>query len=417
MKNIRKAAALLAALLTLTSALISCGAPAPSGMYAPVDAMKYVEGVENAIFSVPEDYAVTMSSNTLAAKKDSSVFSLQCRHSDYYYGSLKKNYEELKSQLLGLYGSYTEEMNDERTVAGQKALEVRYSLTVSGEQTDYVQYFFYEGRQHFYLFTYSEKAGQIDEQLLQRVLETVSLVREGYTPPSGFRAVQNAEADKIDFDRYELYIPDDWILDTSAGQICMRVPSSKTVSTIMFHEIDGGEDLEKLVSDYAAKFAPSEDFGRAGVLEKYILTNVYRMIGEFKDFKIVVSSDGSASETELSKSSYLARREEYLQTYTNDDRRAFSYIEYTAKFSDFYDHGSGGLFVDSSRIARDEEEGNLNISPEAVYADYRVRQYFVRSANRIYFFTYVSTTGAFKNQEADAVKVVKNFVIKDGTEK
>ena len=56
---------------------------------------------------------------------------------------LKKNYEELKSQLLGLYGAFSETLNADKTAAGQKALEARYTLHISGKDLDFVQYFFY----------------------------------------------------------------------------------------------------------------------------------------------------------------------------------------------------------------------------------------------------------------------------------
>ena len=398
---------LLALMTALLPVLSSCGAPAPGGMYAPVDAEKYIEGVEHAIFSVPQDYTVKMSSNTLSAIKERSAFSLQCRHSDYYYGDLRKNYTELKSQLLGLYGNYSETLKEGVKVADKEALEARYTLHISGEEIDYVQYFFYEGSAQFYLFTYSAPTGGIDEDLLTKVLGTVALSRENYTPPQGYRAVQNAEADAISFDEYEIYIPDDWILDTSAGQICMRVPSSRTVSTILFHEV-GGKDLAAYVDAYAVQYASDLDLSGYTPTEKYILASVRRMMREFKDFKIVTVSDGSEKDTELTLPTMLSLKDEYLQVYTNASELRFTYIEFTASLTDFYSHGSGSLFAD-----RDNAASSVGRVAEAEYAASRVGQYFIRRGEKLYFFTYLSTTGAFKSQEPDALKVVKNFVLKD----
>ena len=128
---IRAAAAAL--LLAVCATFAACETAAPYGTFAPADAEKYKTGVEDAAFAVPEGYAVTMSSNVLAAMGEKDSFSLQCRHSDYVYGDLEKNYKELKLQLEGLYGEYTESKK-ECTVAGNEALEYRYDLTVAGEE-------------------------------------------------------------------------------------------------------------------------------------------------------------------------------------------------------------------------------------------------------------------------------------------
>lgn len=399
-----------AAVLTLLCFLASCGAPAPSGMYAPADAKNYVEGVEHAVFSVPEDYTVTMSSNTLTAEKGESVFSLQCRHSDYYYGNLKANYEELKDQLLGLYGNYSEELTRGKKVAGQDALEVRYSLTISGKKIDFVQYFFYEGTEHFYLFTCSAPTGQIDEALLEKVVGSVALSREGYAPPEGCKAVLNAEARALLGDGYEIYIPDDWIFDTSMGQVCMRVPSSNTISTVMFHEIRT-EDLRAFSAAYAEEYAPDLSLP-ADPVSRYVAASVNRMRSEYKDFKILVGAGDEEKLTDLSRTEVSTLQDDYLLSFTSDEGRTFTYIEYTAQLNDFTSHGSGGLFVDSERIKKDD--GSPVVDSKENYAEYRVRQYFTRHGNTLYFFTYLSLSSTFRNQEQDAVKVVRNFVIKDG---
>ena len=412
-RTTKKAMKVLALLLVFAAAcalLAACGAPAPAGMYAPVDAMKYVEGVEHAIFSVPEDYAVTMSSNTLAAVKGQSVFSLQCRHSDYVYSSLKMNYEELKSQLLGLYGDYEETLDYDCKVAGQKALEARYTLHISGEDFDYVQYFFYEGSSQFYLFTYSEPSGKLDETLLKQVVDTVRLERENYTSPAGMKPVQNATVEQISSDTFELYIPDDWILDTSSGRVCMRVPSKNTVSSILFDIVEV-EDLQKYVDGYAAQFASDTDLSGCGPLDKYILASVRRMIREYKDFKVVTDVSDTSKTTELTNSStMMTLKDSFLLTYTSAENVEFTYIEYTAKLGDFNDHGSGGLFMDASNSKKADE--STAPSAEETRIVYRIRQYFTRKGNTLYFITYLSTDASFKNMENDAIKVVKNFVIK-----
>lgn len=410
MKEGRGTAALLLLCALLSALLCACGAPAPSGMYAPVDAKHYIEGVETAVFSVPEDYTVTMSSNTLTAEKGQNVFSLQCRHSDYYYNNLKANYTELKNQLLGLYGGFKEELSREKTVAGQKALEARYTLEISGERFDYVQYFFYGGKEHLYLFTCSAPEGQIDGELLSNVLATVSLERENYTPPAGYKAVLNASARALLSDGYELYIPDDWIFDTSMGQVCMRVPSSGNISTVMFHELESS-DLRGYTAGYAEKYAKDITLPEDPVA-RYIVASVYRMTKEYKGFRLLVGSGDGAHLTDLSKSDVSSLYKEYLQTYTGESGLTFTYIEYTAQFNDFTSHGSGGLFVDVSKIAPDD--GSDVVDAEAEYADYHVRQYFLRNGEHLYLFTYLSAESTFKNQENDAVKVVKTFVIKDG---
>ena len=393
---------------TLLSCLCSCDAPAPAGMYAPVDAEEYVEGVEDVIFSVPEEYRVTMSSNMLAAVGKEDTFSLQCRHSDYYYRDLEKNYVELKKELVGLYGQYEEVLEKDCTVAEQNALCARYSLKISGIEVKYVQYLFYKGKQ-FYLFTYSTK-GETNESLLEEVLQTVAFGKENYKVPEGFRAVRNAEADQINSDRYELYCPDEWILDTSLGQISMRVPSSKVISGVVFNEIDLGEKPQDYIDRYKEKVASDFLFGTEVTgLEEYICATVAQFSTELKDFKLRnVSPDGSEQIVEIEKSTILSRREEYLKAYTNEDQLIFSYIEYTAKLSDFDSHGSGSLFHDPSN---DETEDSTKAEP--IYEDYRVRQYFLLNGRYLYLFTCVSAEETFQNQEDDMVRVVKNFVLKE----
>ena len=410
-KTLRAFAALLLAALCLLAA--SCGVAAPSGMFAPEENEgKYVEGVEHAIFAVPEDYTVTMSSNTLAALRGQSVFSLQCRHSDYYYTdaegkpNLDKNFEELRAQLISLYGDFTAKLDRTAEVAGQKALAARYSLEISGEKFDYAQYFFYEADRQFYLFTYSSPAGTLDEELLSKVLSSVSLDKEHYTAPDGMKAVENATVEKISFDRYEIYIPDDWILDTTAGQICMRVPSSRTFATVMFHEIDCGGSLKDYTDAYAEKFAAGVDLGSVQPLEKYILASVYRMMKEYKDFRIVTDAEKTDSPQELSRSDFLTLKDDYLMARTTGEKVEFNYIEYTATLANFNKHSSGGLF----------STGGDDSEPEEL--PYRIRQYFTYKGDKIYLITYIaktkadSGTDAFPVYESDALKVVDNFVLR-----
>ena len=393
----------------LLSCLCSCSAPAPAGMYAPVDANKYVEGVEDVIFSVPEAYRITMSSNMLAAVGKEDSFSLQCRHSDYYYKDLEKNYVELKKELVGFYGQYEEVLEKDCAVAEQSALCARYCLRISGKEIKYVQYLFYKGKQ-FYLFTYSTQ-GEINELLLEEVLQTITFGKEDYNAPDGFRAVRNAEADQINSDRYELYCPDEWILDTSLGQISMRVPSSQVISSVIFNEIDLGQKPQDYIDRYKEEVAPDFLFGTEVTgLEKYICATVAQFSTVLKDFKLRnVSPDGNEQTVEIEKSTLLSRREEYLKTYTNEDQLIFSYIEYTAKLSDFDSHGSGSLFRDPS--GNEAEDSSKMVEP--VYEDYRVRQYFLLNGKYLYLFTCVSAEETFQNQEDDMVRVVKNFVLKE----
>ena len=75
-KKCVKRTVVLAFVLLACLLLSACGTPAPSGMFHPLDTEKYVSGVENFAFSVPEDFDVTMSSNMLAAVKDKTSFTV-----------------------------------------------------------------------------------------------------------------------------------------------------------------------------------------------------------------------------------------------------------------------------------------------------------------------------------------------------
>ena len=170
---------------------------------------------------------------------------------------------------------------------------------MSGREVKYVQYLFYKGKQ-FYLFTYSTK-GETNESLLEEVLQTVAFGKENYKVPEGFRAVRNAEADQINSDRYELYCPDEWILDTSLGQISMRVPSSKVISGVVFNEIDLGEKPQDYIDRYKEKVASDFLFGTEVTgLEEYICATVAQFSTELKDFQLRnVSPDGSEQIVEI----------------------------------------------------------------------------------------------------------------------
>ncbi len=417
--------ALLSAVLAtfmLTSVLCACGAPAPAGMYDPVDGDKYKTGVENAIFAVPSEYTVTMSSNMLAAKGNRDSFSLQCRHSDYYYGDLYKNYRELKKELVGLYGEYEETFREDVQVAGTNALEVRYDLTVAGEEYSYVQYFFYFKNSRFFLFTYCAPKNEIDEKLLSDVLNTLCLEKQNYTVPNGYRAVENAQADSLLSNRYSLYCPDKWIFDFSLGQICMRVPSKTILSNVTFNEIAVGQSFEGYVSNYAARVAPGLEVDSLAPLEGYMVASLYQMYGVLKDFSVVSvetkdSSEGKETEKEegdkeqkITADTLLTDKNRYLQTYTNKEGLTFLYVEFTANLPDHAAHGSGGLFVDSQSGQENEKDD------QTVLTDYRFRQYFIFENGYLYIFTYTATESRFKEQYEDAFKVIQNFSFTDTEE-
>ncbi len=399
-------------LLTLAGTFCACGTAAPSGMYDPRDAEEYRAGVEEAIFAVPENYTVTMSSNMLAARGEKDSFSLQCRHSDYYYGDLRKNYNELKNELVGLYGAYEESFGGEEiTVAGNKALEVRYSLTIAAREYSYVQYLFYLNRSRFFLFTYTAPKGEENEELLQKVLGTVSLQKEGFTVPAGYRAVENARANLLLSDRYMLYCPDQWIFDLSLGQICMRVPSSKILSNISFYEVDAKGDFSKYVKEYSAAAAPGVDVSTLNDLEGYIVSSVYQMMGSFRDMNLtVIASEGEENTKSPTAEELVARRGDYIQVYTSDNELTFSFIDFTVSLPDHNAHGSGGLFVSSENGENDRNKGDKIEEPE--FIKYRIRQYFIYHDGYLYFFNYMASESRFDEQYEDAFKVIKNFSFK-----
>ena len=388
--------ALFAALSFAVALLCACGAPAPTGMYAPSDAEEYKTGVEDIVFSVPSDYTVTMSSNMLAAKNGGSSFSIQCRHSDYVYNDLKKNYEELKAQLTALYGAYEETLKEDAKVAGREALEARYDLTVAGRECSYIQYLFYGEDTKFYLFTYCTDKGQTDEGLLSSVLETVSFDKENYQAPAGRRVVENAQGDLLHTDRYELYCPDEWVFDLSLGMVCMRVPAATILSNISFAEIEEGGDPAAFVSDYAASVS-SLDVSDLTPLEGYILSSVDQMYGSLTDFKLSTISEEDAAPA---REELKAKKDCFLQTYTNESGVLFTFIDFKASLPDHTSHGSGGLFVESGE---ESETAAIENKP------YHIRQYFTEKDGYIYLFTYTASEEYFDAQYEDAYKVIKNF--------
>ena len=411
MRKIAKIRFIALFLLTATalSLLCACGTPAPTGMYAPQDAEKYKTGVEDVIFSVPEDYKVTMSSNMLAAEKGGSSFSIQCRHGDYVYTNnekLKTNYSELKAQLTSLYGAYEETLKEDVEVAKQDALEARYDLTVAGRDCSYVQYFFYGENSKFYLFTYCTDKGQTDDKLLSEVLATVSFDKKDYKAPTGWRAVENAESDVLATDRYQLYCPKEWVFDLSLGMVCMRVPASTILSNISFAEIGTGNDLAAFVSDYA-KSVSSLDVSGLAPLEGYILSSVDQMRSSLSDFRLYTANeeDGALpADIDLT-----ADKDKFLQTYTNEQGVIFRFIDFTASLPDHASHGSGGLFVGY--------EGQTDVTAEIEKKPYHIRQYFTEKDGYIYLFTYTASEEYFKAQYEDAFKVIKNFAFVSEKEK
>ncbi|MBQ7847074.1 MAG: hypothetical protein IJ344_02200 [Clostridia bacterium] len=411
-KIIQKKSAILVFALLLCLLITSCGAPAPSGMFHPTDAEDYVNGVENFSISVPEGYTVTMSSNMLAAVAEGSSFSVQTRHSDYYYqGGLEENYKELKSQLTALYGEYTEKKTADLTVADQPALRVEYELTVANVACGYIQYLFYKDTSVFYLFTYSFTPGTADEALLKSVLETITFDAATPKVPEGFRAVQNAEADKLTNDRYFLYCPDEWVFDTSLGQVYMRVPSSTIISNISFVEVKLDGTFADYAAAYAQKTAPELDWGEGKIesMERYILATLYQMSGTLPEFKIHTlnleeeeeSEEEALTYEEIAKDKLLSKKDSILQTFTNDYDVHFTYVDFTATLSDHKAHGSGGLF--ETGAAEEEKDDTL---PTAQYA---FRQYFTVKDGYLYFFTYTTSLDQFENQKEDMEKVLKNF--------
>ena len=409
LKNLKYTAVL--ALVLLGCLLLSaCGTPAPSGMYHPVDTEKYVNGVDNFTFSVPEDFTVTMSSNMLAAVNGDISFTVQTRHSDYYYkGGLEENYKELKNQLTALYGDYTETKNTEVTVADRPALRVDYRLTVAGTSCGYVQYLFYNGTTAFYLFTYSYKTESADEALLQSVLETVSFDSANPILPEGFKVVANATAESLRSDKYLLYCPDEWVFDNTLGQICMRVPSSSIISNISLNEITFSDTLASYVTDYTSKVAPGIVWaeGMEDDLEKYILASLYQMAETLPEFKIgtvTEEEDGEDGDLpaykEFNKDELVASSGQIVQTLTSKQKILVYYVDFSARLADHKDHGSGGLFD----TGKTEEEENGPAS-----ALYSFRQCFIVKDGTLYFFTYTASPSQFNTQLEDFDKVIDNF--------
>ena len=390
---IRQTAFVLLAVMAL-SVFSACGTPAPSGMYAPADGENYRQGVENIIFALPEEYTVTMSANVLAGKgSQGDSFSVQCRHSDYVYGDLKKNYGELKAQLTGLYGDYEETLTEGKTVAEQEALEARYSLTISDVTNRYVQYLFYNEKS-FYLFTYTAASDAVDEDLLSKVLATVSFDKENFVAPDGYKAVENATVDAVSSDRYLLFCPDEWILDTSLGMICMRVPSSTILSNISFTGTEV-KDLAAFADGYAEKYAKEADISGVTSLEKYILASAYRMFGNLKDYTLVTTT----GDEKVTAENLAARKDSFIVREENDAKLSYSYIDFTASLSAANAHGSGSLFL----------EYEENDTTKTELQTYKFRQYYLYANGYLYLFTYTATEDRFEEQLSDAGKVVKNF--------
>ena len=287
--NKAKTLAVLAVLLLLSTLFAACGTPAPSGMYHPLDTEEYVNGVKDFAFAVPEGYEVTISSNMLAAVGEKDSFSVQTRHSDYYYqNGLEENYKELKKQLTALYGDFEEKKTADLTVAEQNALRVDYELTVAGVACGYTQYLFYRDTTAFYLFTYTYEPGKADEQLLKSVLDTISFTPDTFSAPKGFKRVENAAAESLSSDRYLLYCPDEWIFDNTLGQICIRVPSSAIISSISLNEQKLEGSFADYAEDYAKQVAPdaARGEGELSAMEKYMLATLYQMSEVLPEFKL-----------------------------------------------------------------------------------------------------------------------------------
>lgn len=403
-KTIIKITVAVLLLIMTAGVAASCNASAPRGMYNLKDKEKFLEGVEDVIFSVPEDFKVTMASNMLAATREKESFSLQCRHADYYYkAGLKENYNELKAQLVALYGEYEEVLTDDgQSVAGKDALKAEYCLKIGETEYSYTQYLFYNGTKHFYLFTYCAPKGEENGALLKNVLDTISFEKKTYQAPAGYRTVENAEADSIALDRYEIFCPDKWIVDMSGGILCFRVPSSSILSNITFSELGEGKDLDKYITDYCTKVAPGLDLSEKGSdTEKYIAASVYRMTEQLKDFKLILSDKDTAK---VEKEDLLKNADKYMGLYKNANDITLYYIDFTASLSDFAAHGSGSLFSDSS--------SNDN-SGKPSYQTYKFRQYFVSHNDYLYLFTYTATEDRFKEQFEDAEKVVQYFYLEE----
>ena len=91
---------------TLLSCLCSCDAPAPAGMYAPVDAEEYVEGVEDVIFSVPEEYrAQTLELLVLNQNGEQIDFR---RYVDAAFITLEYTSEQMENITFELYFENTQ---------------------------------------------------------------------------------------------------------------------------------------------------------------------------------------------------------------------------------------------------------------------------------------------------------------------
>ncbi len=394
MKRFIKQTAFVLLVVLVLGMFSACGTPAPTGMYAPSDSEEYRQGVENIIFALPEEYTVTMSANILAGKgATGDSFSIQCRHSDYVYGNLEKNYEELKAQLTGLYGDYEETLTEGKTVAEKSALEARYTLNISGVAYSYIQYLFYN-ESNFYLFTYTTTPGAESEELLAAVLATVSFDKENFTAPDGYKAVENATVEVVSNDRYLLFCPDEWIIDTSLGMICMRVPSSTILSNISFTETEV-KDLVAFANDYAEKYANEAEFGEVNALEKYILATAYRMFGSLKDYTLITTN----GEEKVTDENLAALKDSFIIKEENDAKLIYSYIDFTASLSAANAHGSGSLFL--------EYEENDTTKKEL--QTYKFRQYYLYADGYLYLFTYTATEDRFDEQLSDAKKVVKNF--------
>ncbi|MBQ8911249.1 MAG: hypothetical protein IJY89_01600 [Clostridia bacterium] len=417
-KKCVKRTVVLAFVLLACLLLSACGTPAPSGMFHPLDTEKYVSGVENFAFSVPEDFDVTMSSNMLAAVKDKTSFTVQTRHSDYYYkGGLKENYKELKEQLTALYGEYTEKETADLTVAGQAALRVEYELTVAGQHCGYIQYLFYNGTTAFYLFTYSFEPGKADEALLKSVLDTVTFDTKSPIIPEGFKAVENATAKSLSSDRYLLYCPDEWVFDNSLGQICMRVPSSSIISNISLNEVKLSSSFAEYADSYAGDVAPDLDLSEVeDPMERYILATLYSMTEALPEMKIGTiaateegtEDDGIPEHQQIAKEDLLSKKGAVIQTKTSKQKQLFYYVDFSAKLSDHTDHGSGGLFGTPST---EEEKDEL---PTARYC---FRQCFIVKDGYLYFFTYTASPDQFSVQLEDFDKVIDNFEFIEKAEK
>ena len=418
--NKAKTLAVLAVLLLLSTLFAACGTPAPSGMYHPLDTEEYVNGVKDFAFAVPEGYEVTISSNMLAAVGEKDSFSVQTRHSDYYYqNGLEENYKELKKQLTALYGDFEEKKTADLTVAEQNALRVDYELTVAGVACGYTQYLFYRDTTAFYLFTYTYEPGKADEQLLKSVLDTISFTPDTFSAPKGYKRVENAAAESLSSDRYLLYCPDEWIFDNTLGQICIRVPSSTIISSISLNEQKLEGSFADYAEGYAKQVAPDAVWGEGelSAMEKYMLATLYQMSEVLPEFKLhTVTGEEEEDEgeeqplsyTEIKKEDLVSMKDAFLQTLTTDQGIKFSYVDFCATLSDHKAHGSGGLFVQGTE-SEDEDEAKTAV--------YSFRQYFVVKDGYLYFFTYTASLDQYKTQLEDAEKVIDNFEFIEKSEK